>query len=39
MVMFKSDYVSVGVSGETNAEEEREQHVVYDTSLKILSSW
>lgn len=38
MVMFKSDYVSVGVSGETNAEAERGPHVVYDTSLKILAS-
>lgn len=38
MVMFKNDYVSVGVSGETNTEKVREEHVIYDTSLNNLVS-
>lgn len=38
MDMFKKDYVSVGVSGETNIEEVREEHVIYDTCLNNLVS-
>ncbi|ROL42216.1 Myosin regulatory light chain 2, smooth muscle minor isoform [Anabarilius grahami] len=48
MVMFKSDYVSVGVSGETNAEAEREPHVFCvglveacgsDTEIRKFGCW